>query len=37
MPYLSKDQVNEHVVPIFSTAMKDDIPNVRFFVAKTIL
>lgn len=33
---LSKDQVGSLVVPLFMKAMKDDIPNVRFYVAKVI-
>jgi|LauGreDrversion4_2_1035121.scaffolds.fasta_scaffold355762_1 serine/threonine-protein phosphatase 2A regulatory subunit A len=36
IPYLSKDQVNSSVVPIFVKAMKDPIPNVRFTVAKIL-
>lgn len=35
-PYLSKDQVTQHVVPIFVKAMRDPIPNVRFTVNKII-
>lgn len=36
IPYISKDQVNNHVVPVFAKAMKDPIPNVRFTVAKIL-
>lgn len=36
LPYISKDQINQHVVPIFLKAMKDPIPNVRFTIAKIL-
>ena len=36
MVFLSKDQIAQHVVPIFVKAMKDPIPNVRFTVAKIV-
>jgi serine/threonine-protein phosphatase 2A regulatory subunit A len=36
MANLSKDQVAQHIVPLFVKAMKDPIPNVRFSVAKII-
>lgn len=36
MPYIMKDQITEHAVPIFLKATKDDIPNVKFCVSKII-
>jgi len=36
MPVLQKDQITEHVVPIFVKACGDSVPNVQFCVAKTI-
>lgn len=36
MPYLSKNQITEQIIPAFLLAMKDDIPNVRFSVSKMI-
>lgn len=37
VPFITKEQVAQQVVPIFLKAMKDPIPNVRFTVAKIIL
>ena len=31
-----KDQITQHVVPVFLKATKDDIPNVKFCVSKII-
>ncbi len=36
IPYLSKDQVAQSIVPVLVKAMKDPIPNVRFCSAKII-
>ena len=36
MPYIMKDQITQHVIPIFLKATKDDIPNVKFCVSKII-
>jgi len=33
---LSKDQISQHVTPILVKACKDNIPNVKFCVAKAI-
>ena len=33
---ITKEQIAQHVIPIFLKAMKDPIPNVRFTVAKII-
>lgn len=35
-PQLSKDQISQHVTPILAKACKDNIPNVKFCVAKAI-
>ena len=36
MPYLQKDKITEHIVPVLLKASKDDIPNVQFSVSKII-
>jgi hypothetical protein len=36
MPYVMKDQITQHIIPIFLKATKDDIPNVKFCVSKII-
>jgi hypothetical protein len=36
MPYVMKDQITQHIIPIFIKATKDDIPNVKFCVSKII-
>lgn len=36
MPYIMKEQITQHVIPIFLKATKDDIPNVKFCVSKII-
>lgn len=36
MGLLTKEQVTQHIVPLFVKAMKDPIPNVRFCLAKII-
>jgi serine/threonine-protein phosphatase 2A regulatory subunit A len=36
MPYVMKEQITQHIIPIFVKATKDDIPNVRFCVSKII-
>jgi hypothetical protein len=36
MPYVMKDQITQHIIPIFVKATKDDIPNVKFCVSKII-
>lgn len=36
MPYILKDQITQHILPIFVKACKDDIPNVKFCVSKII-
>jgi hypothetical protein len=36
MPYMMKEQISEHIVPVFAKACKDDIPNVKFCVARVI-
>jgi len=34
MPYITKEQITQHIVPIFIKAAKDDIPNVKFCMSK---
>lgn len=36
MPFMTKDQVSQQAIPIFLRACKDDIPNVKFCVARII-
>jgi serine/threonine-protein phosphatase 2A regulatory subunit A len=36
MPHILKDQITQHIIPIFLKATKDEIPNVKFCVAKII-
>ena len=36
MPYVMKDQVTQHIVPMLIKGSKDDIPNVKFCVSKII-
>ena len=36
MPYIQKDQITQHLIPIFMKATKDDIPNVKFCVSKIL-
>jgi serine/threonine-protein phosphatase 2A regulatory subunit A len=36
IPYITKEQVSQLVVPHFEKAAKDDIPNVKFCVSKII-
>lgn len=36
LSHITKEQVAQHVIPIFLKAMKDPIPNVRFTVAKIL-
>lgn len=36
MPFITKDQTTQHIIPIFVKATKDDIPNVKFCVSKII-
>jgi hypothetical protein len=36
MPFIMKDQITQHIIPIFLKATKDDIPNVKFCVSKII-
>ena len=36
MPVLQKDQITEHIVPVFVKACSDSVPNVQFCVAKII-
>lgn len=36
IPFITKEQISSHVIPIFLKAMKDPIPNVRFTVAKIL-
>lgn len=36
IPFISKDQISQQIVPLFVKAMKDPIPNVKFSVAKII-
>jgi hypothetical protein len=36
MPYVMKDLITQHIIPIFLKATKDDIPNVKFCVSKVI-
>ena len=31
-----KDQITQHIIPIFLKATKDDIPNVRFCVCRIL-
>ena len=36
MPYIQKDQITQHIIPIFLKACKDDIPNVKFCVSRIL-
>lgn len=36
MPYMNKEQIANQIVPIFVKACRDDIPNVKFCVARII-
>ena len=36
MPYITNDQITQHIIPVFVKATKDDIPNVKFCVSKII-
>ena len=36
MPYVMKDQITQHIIPIFLKATKDDIPNVKFCVCRIL-
>jgi serine/threonine-protein phosphatase 2A regulatory subunit A len=36
MPFIQKDQITQHLLPIFLKATRDDIPNVKFCVSKII-
>ena len=36
MPYITRDQTTQHIIPIFLKATTDDIPNVKFCVSKII-
>lgn len=36
MPMMSKDDITQHVVPLLVKACKDEIPNVKFCVARVI-
>jgi len=36
MPYVRKEEITQHIIPIFLKATKDDIPNVKFCVSKII-
>ena len=35
-PFLSKDKISQHIVPVYLMAVKDEIPNVRFHVCRMI-
>ena len=37
MPYVMKDKITQHIVPIYEKGCKDDIPNVKFCVSKIII
>ena len=37
MPHITKEQITQHIVPIFIKATKDDIPNVKFCMSKIII
>ena len=36
MPYIQKDHITQHLIPIFLKACKDDIPNVKFCASKIL-
>ena len=36
MPFMTKEQITQHVVPTLVTACKDAIPNVKFCAARVI-
>ena len=36
LPYIQKDNITKDVIPLFVQATKDEIPNVRFCVAKIL-
>lgn len=36
MPYIGKDEITKFIIPTFVMATKDDIPNVKFCVARII-
>lgn len=37
LPYTPKDAIQSKMIPIFDKALKDDVPNVKFCMAKIIL
>ena len=36
MPFMTKDQISQQIIPTFIKACKDDIPNVKFCVARIL-
>ncbi len=36
-PFITKDQITQHIAPLLVKAMKDPIPNVRFGAAKIVI
>jgi|TARA_B110001450_G_C17310363_1_gene355219 hypothetical protein len=36
MPFIQKDVITSRIIPIFLLACKDEVPNVKFCVAKII-
>ena len=36
MPFIPREQIVQHIIPQFIKASRDDIPNVKFCVAKII-
>ena len=36
MPFITKDQTSQHIIPVFLKACRDEIPNVKFCVSKII-
>jgi hypothetical protein len=36
MPFITKDEITEHIIPVFLKATTDDIPNVKFCVSRII-
>lgn len=37
MPYMGKEDISKHVVPLLLKATKDEIPNVKFCVSSIIM
>jgi hypothetical protein len=36
MPFVMKDQITQHIIPILMKGASDDVPNVQFCVSKIL-